>query len=155
MRQKAGYTLMELMVSIVIVGILTASAMRLYGTYRQRTYGAEASIMVKQIMDAQITYFLENSKFFPDGVTYELYHTGESKPAGIDVRAKIAEALNIEIPEGHRLDYYIAGYNDPGNESSTVVISADFPLFHGGLYNQIIGSVDATGEVTVFIPGKP
>jgi len=155
MKQKAGFTLIELMISIAIIGILTASAMRLYGTYRQRTYGAEASIMVKQIMDAQITYYLENSKFFPDDATYEIYHTGESKPAGVDVRKNVAEALNIVIPEGHRLDYYFLGSNEPGKEMSSVVISADFPLFHGGFYNQIMGWVNATGYVEIVIPGKP
>ena len=143
------------MISVAIIGILSASAMRLYGTYRQRTYGAEASIMVKQIIDAQISYFLVNNKFFPDDSTYEVYHTGESKPAGIDVKTKIAEALNIVIPEGHLLDYHILGSNEPGNEMSSVRIYADFPLFHGGFYNEIIGWVDATGKVTVFIPGKP
>ena len=58
MQRQSGFTLVELMVVIVIIGIMGAMAVPLYGTYRQKTYGSEALMMVKQILDAEIMYFL-------------------------------------------------------------------------------------------------
>ena len=65
MKKSSGFTLIELMIVIAILGILSASSVRLYGTYRQRATGTEARIMVKQILEAEIAYFLEHETFFP------------------------------------------------------------------------------------------
>ena len=60
-----GFTLIEIMVAVAIMGILAATAIPVYHTYRQRTYGSEASTMMKNILDAEIFYFLKNENFFP------------------------------------------------------------------------------------------
>ena len=65
MQRKDGFTLIELMVGLAIIGILFASAIPLYQTWQQRAYGSEAAIMVKQILDAEIIYYLENDVFYP------------------------------------------------------------------------------------------
>ena len=60
MKKTAGFTLIELMVVIAILGIMAASAVPLYSRYRQITVGSEATVMLKQILDAEIMYFVEN-----------------------------------------------------------------------------------------------
>ncbi|NVM24524.1 MAG: type II secretion system protein [Desulfobacterales bacterium] len=147
MRRHAGFTLLELMVVIGILGIMAVTAIPLYHAYQQRAYGSEAALMVKQIIDAQVMYFLERSKFFPeDGQSMSVYR--DDPPSKPEILA-IKSALNVLIPVGHFLDYHIQTFPGTADGSCTVVVSADFPLFQDGS-KQIGATVDSTGKVISF-----
>jgi prepilin-type N-terminal cleavage/methylation domain-containing protein len=150
MRRTAGFTLIELMVVIAILGVLAASAMPLLGVYRQRASGTEAQTMVKQILEAEIMYYLEHNTFFPDNATYIVTHPGAENPGG--ARNEIKDNLNIVIPAGHKLDFSITGINVGGAASSIVIISSfrnSFPIFANG-DTSIRGTVDKDGKITIF-----
>lgn len=136
MRKQTGFTLVELMVVIAILGILAITAVPVYHTWRQRTYGSEAKLMMKSILDGQIMYYLEHNKFFPtNDATYEIYRTGETVPATVDGKPlleKLREDLKITIPPGHKLDYFLMAEYTPGDERAIIIIQADFPLFKNG-----------------------
>jgi len=147
MRRHAGFTLIELMVVIAILGIMSATAIPLYHTYQQRAYGSEAALMIKRILDGQIMYFLEHDKFFPeDGSSISIFHDDlPNKQEILDIK----DALNILIPVGHSLDYQIQTFPATADNSCTVVISADFPIFKDGI-KQIGATVDKGGTVIQF-----
>jgi len=109
MKRRKGFTLIELMVVIAILGVLAAPAVPLIGVYRQRASGSKAQAMVKQILDAQIMYYLEHNSFFPDNATYIITHPGTESPGG--AKDEIKDNLNVLIPTGHRLDFSITGIN--------------------------------------------
>jgi prepilin-type N-terminal cleavage/methylation domain-containing protein len=153
MRRRAGFTVIELMVVVAILGILAATAVPLFNIYQQRAYGSEAALMVKKILDGQIMYFLDNEKFFPDpGNSIQIYHDGTQKFNGVDSPTVIQDtldALKIKIPIGHFLDFQIT--NLPGVPPKCTVIINHYgnrALFKNGK-TTIIGDLDNTGKVDV------
>ena len=130
MRNKQGFTLVELAVVLGIIGILAATAVPLYNTWQQRAYGSEAAIMMKQLLDGQVMYFLEHEEFFPgqgEGVkTYLVNYDGSGVPA--EAVEKISDALKLSITSGH-LQYQISNL---GNNDCLIMIDAPFPIFRGG-----------------------
>lgn len=135
---QRGFTLIELMVAIVIVGILGATAVPVYHTWLQRSYGQEATLMVKQIIDGQILYNLESNKYYSCDIFIDANDTSTED------RKEILDKLKVEIPIGHPLSYYLNG----SEEEFTVIITADFALFKGGV-NGLIGYIDSQGEIEI------
>ena len=146
MRKQSGFTLIELLFIIAILGIMAATAIPAYNTYRQRTIGTEAQVMLMQILNAEIIYFLEHDTFFPENNLYIVTTSGMSAPAGaID---EIRQAVNVHIPIGHKLDFIISATAN----FCTVSISSpqnSFALFGNG-DTFIRGMVDKTGEIDIF-----
>jgi len=152
MKKTAGFTLIELMVVIAILGIMAASAVPLYSRYRQRTVGSEATVMLKQILDAEIMYFVENDTFFPTNKTYMVTHSGASAPGG--ARTEILNSLNVNVPIGHLLDFTIMGISIKAIDLHMCIVTISspqnsFPLFANG-DAFIRGTVDKTGKIDTF-----
>ncbi len=62
MKQK-GFTLIELMIVVAIIGILAAIAMPQYNKYVARTQVAEAFVLVAPVKRALTLYYQENGEF--------------------------------------------------------------------------------------------
>ena len=153
MERQRGFTIIELMVTLAIVGILFATAAPIYHTWQQRAYGSEAAVMLKQLISAEIAYFLDNNKFFPDNDVYTIPHEGDTSPSGVNVIKEIQDNLNITINQGHFLTYSLAGVNEPGNESFVVTIQSkdrQFDLFKGT--DTVIASLDKNGNAEYSYP---
>ena len=151
MKRQSGFTILEILVALAIVGILTATAVPLYHTWQGRAYGSEASIMLKQIIGAEINYLLDNNKFYPDNATYMILHDGETDPQ--DAIQDIEENLHITLSQGHFLEYYLQGSNVAPDEGFFLTIrskDAQFEIFKDA--REIVVKMDKNGNVDHFYP---
>ncbi len=153
MTKRAGFTIIELMVGIVIIGILSATAVGFQAKYRQRTVGSEAMVMVKQILEAQIIYFLAHNEFFPKAGDPEILVWDDGGGTSVADQQRALDGLGVALPSGHLLDFRI--YRDPldpsGSPATTEITSAGgFNLFPG--VPRIKGTVDKTGKMDWPIP---
>ena len=81
MKKDAGFTLIELMIVIAIIGILAAIAIPQFSAYRKRSYNAGAEADLRNAATAQEAYFVDFSTYATaptskiSGSTYGLYTT--------------------------------------------------------------------------------
>jgi type IV pilus assembly protein PilA len=66
-RKREGFTLIELMIVVAIIGILAAIAIPQFSSYRQRAYDAAAKSQLKNLATAQEDYYVENDTYL--GIT--------------------------------------------------------------------------------------
>ena len=79
-RNEKGFTLIELMIVIAIIGILAAIAIPQFSAYRQRSYNSGAQADLRNAATAQEAYFVDYSSYAGSvsdlaGSSYGLYTT--------------------------------------------------------------------------------
>ena len=69
-RSEKGFTLVELMIVVVIIGILASIAIPKFSSLISKTKVTEAKTMLRQIVNLEKTYYLASSVYvaFADGV---------------------------------------------------------------------------------------
>ncbi len=78
-RDESGFSLTELLVVIVIIGILASLALPKFMSVITKAKNTEAKLMLKQVYQLQDTYYLENDTYAADlqsiGFTQDLLKT--------------------------------------------------------------------------------
>jgi type IV pilus assembly protein PilE len=65
-RDQSGFSLTELLVVIVIIGILAALALPKFTSVITRAKSTEAKLMLKQVYQLEHSFFLENDNYTDD-----------------------------------------------------------------------------------------
>lgn len=160
MRKNTAFTLVELMVTLLIAGILAGIAMVAYSSYISRTRLSEASTMIDALGKAEATYYLTNKRFISFAIPFQdngknyasgygylvnlpsggdKYRVNSNDPKGIASQPRsIPEqngwaALGKPIPDGSMLGFIYGGYAGRRNSSGTVV-----PITVSGHTNPIL-----------------
>jgi len=77
-KNEEGFTLIELMIVIAIIGILAAIAIPQFSAYRTRSFNSAATADIRNAATAQEAYFVDNQSYCATvatltGATYGLY----------------------------------------------------------------------------------
>ena len=97
----SGFTLIELMISIAVIGILAAISIPNYLSFRQKAEFAALQQTLQFLMDAQDIYFVENNTFYPENGTINI------NPG----RARSMAELNYTLGSDHKHRFKIRGRN--------------------------------------------
>ncbi len=92
-----GFTLVELMVVIAVIGLLAAISIPNYNRYRAMADRAALFATFKYLLDGEELYFTEHGVYFPESGTFTV-------PKG---QAKEIPELAYNFPEGHKNRYVI------------------------------------------------
>ncbi len=140
---KKGFTLVELMVSITIVGILAAIALPQFGNALARARAAEAPSNLTKIRTAQEAYKVETKKYKTGICSWGVDASGNpylsgSQQAGID--------LGVRITKSKFFNYQ----SDAPTTGLTYVASANLIKTIGGAEaNKAVVTVDQDNNRTV------
>jgi type IV pilus assembly protein PilE len=63
-RERAGFTLLELIIVIVILGILATLGFTQYTKIVEKGRSSEAKVILGQLRTAQLAYYMENGAYF-------------------------------------------------------------------------------------------
>ncbi len=140
LRGRKGFTLVELMIVVAIIGILAAIAIPNFMQFRLRAKTAEAKSNLGSIRTTELAYFSEWNFFVADQpATPVADRTGNSQKANWDYTTR----FSIIGFTAERAVYY--SYSLQSAVAGTLFISQS-----AGLTMSAIGDLDADGSVITF-----
>jgi type IV pilus assembly protein PilA len=112
MRKNEGFTLIELMIVIAIIGILAAIAIPQFSAYRMRSYNAAAEADLRNAATAQEAYYVDNQHYVANptdliGSTYGLYTS-----ANVTLDGNISTTTS---------QYSMTAYHSSGNKTYSLI----------------------------------
>jgi type IV pilus assembly protein PilA len=108
LNRKEGFTLIELMIVIAIIGILAAIAIPQFSAYRQRSYNSAAQSDIRNIATAEEAYYVDNS-------TYSAAPTALTPTYGYMPSGNVNVAITADLTS-----YQITGFHTSGNKTYTL-----------------------------------
>jgi type IV pilus assembly protein PilA len=109
LQRKEGFTLIELMIVIAIIGILAAIAIPQFSAYRTRSYNSAAQSDLRNMATAEEAYYVDQSKYTGDETKLASGTYGYQQSKNVTITA-----------DGTLTDYTISAYHTSGNKTYTM-----------------------------------
>ncbi len=108
-KREHGFTLIELMIVIAIIGILAAVAIPQFSAYRIRSYNSAAMADIKNAENAQEAYFVD----------YQTYTNSLSNLLSSDYGLVLSSGVIMNIT-GDSSGYTITAYHPSGDKTYSI-----------------------------------
>ena len=135
---REGFTLIEILIVVVIIGILAAVAIPIYFDYVKKSYASEAEIAIKDIHQKCLLYMTDNGGDYPTG----LEEVEESGLDLSDLEGKWEFTLAVDPNGKEGTITATSGEDMAGGEGETVVYDVKTKKFSGTL----LGDEEGGGE---------
>ena len=109
-KHEAGFTLIELMIVIAIIGILAAIAIPQFSAYRKRSFNSAAQADLRNAATAQEAYYVDHQE----------YADGVSTITGNNFGLFLSEGVTMTTT-GSGSSYTIFSYHTSGNKTYTLI----------------------------------
>jgi type IV pilus assembly protein PilA len=98
-KDQKGFTLIELMIVIAIIGILAAIAIPQFNSYRKRAYNAGANTDVKNAFTAAQAYFGDNAGEVP--TSSHLLEYGYTQTSDVTLAGTLGPSTSVAMTATH------------------------------------------------------
>lgn len=138
-RGKAGFTLIELMIVIIIVGVLAAAAVPIYTGFVKRAYLTEAKAVVGAIRAAQLVYLAEYGDWlWPDDLASP-DTAGKLTTLGVDI------TMNTWFNDPDLITWVLLG--TLSDEEGVNIVGTGSPILElGAQINFKTGVIETTSD---------
>jgi prepilin-type N-terminal cleavage/methylation domain-containing protein len=131
-RDSAGFTLVEVMITLAILGILASISIPNFRSYQARAEYASMRAALKHLMDGEDLYFLDHRSFYPTSGNINI-------PSGT---ARDIPELAYSFPQGHKNRYRIRGTNNANRNRYIITVFCDFDSNKDGRNDRFTATTD-------------